>query len=467
MTPRTMQMRSAAAFGVAAIAASLIAAACALPRHRVTGVNIPDNTANEPRTDARRPGSTANDPDGRRANDPRRQPLPEPGPMPPYSPPMPDPGRVSAAALAPEPALDLRLVLQGRIDSLVRASKFPGVVLGVALPDGSSYTIAGGYADTTKKEQMRPDARLLLGSVGKTFFSAVALQLVSEGRLDLDAPISQYLGDEPWFSRVPNAQQITVRNLMNHTSGLVRYEFNPKVTQAMTADADKTFTPAERISYILDTAPPFLAGQGWQYSDTNYIVLGMIVEKITGTPYYTLIRRRILEPLKLRNTIPSDRRTLPGVVQGYAGPNNEFGGRDAMWENGKMIVNPQMEWAGGGFASTADDLARWAKTLYGTNTVLKDDIRTQLVTGVPAQGLGRNATYGLGAIIVPTDLGPSYGHSGFFPGYLTEVRYYPEYDFAISIIFNTSAPRVIRPAPATLLQDMARTVAGTLKKRGP
>jgi D-alanyl-D-alanine carboxypeptidase len=360
----------------------------------------------------------------------------------------------------------LQQTLQARVDSLVAASKFPGVIVGVSLADGTTFAVAGGQADTALDQKMKPDARTLLGSVGKTYFAAVALQLVSEGKLDLDAPISKYLGGEPWFSRVPNANQITVRNLMNHTSGLVRYEFNPKVTEAITADPDKTFTPAERVSYILDTAPPFLAGQGWQYSDTNYIVLGMIIEKITGTPAYTLIQRRILDPLKLKNTIPSDRRELPGVVQGYAGPNNDFGRKDAMWENGRMIMNPQMEWAGGGFASTADDLARWARLLYGGD-VIKEPVKTQFLTPVPAQGLGRGAGYGLGVIVVPTDLGPSHGHSGFFPGYLTEVRYYPEYGFAVSIHFNTSVGRAIGRSPATLLQDFARTVAETQKKRAP
>lgn len=351
----------------------------------------------------------------------------------------------------------LRNALQARLDSLAAASRFPGVVIGVSLADGATGALAAGMADTALHQPMRPEARLLLGSVGKTFFSAVALQLVAEGRIDLDAPISRYLGTEPWFSRVPNAQYITVRMLMNHTSGLVRYEFNPAVTQAMTADANKVWTPAERVSYILDTEPPFLAGQGWQYSDTNYIVLGMIVEHVTGQDYYELIRRRILEPLSLRNTIPSDRRVLPGVVQGYAGPRNDFGGKDAMIESGAMIVNPQMEWAGGGFASTADDLARWARTLY-SGAFLPPMMMTELLNGVPAR-LGRDVKYGLGVIITPTDLGEARGHSGFFPGYLTEVRYYVDQGFAVSIIFNTSVQQAIGRNQATLLHDLARTVA--------
>jgi D-alanyl-D-alanine carboxypeptidase len=402
------------------------------------------------------------------AQKPDQPTLPQPSPQPNPSlagTPKQSPAEALAAVLRRPHGSSLREALQWRIDSLVAASNFPGVVLGVSLSDGTTFAVAGGYADTAKNIRMRPDARMLLGSVGKTYFSAVALDLVDDGKLDLDAPISKYLGDEPWFNRIPNANDITVRMLMNHTSGLVRYEFNPKVTAAITADPDKEFTPEERISYILDTAPPFAAGQGWQYSDTNYIVLGMIVEKITDNSYYTLIRRRILNPLSLSNTIPSNNRKLVGVVQGYAGPNNPFGGKDAMWEDGRMIMNPQMEWAGGGFAATAGELAFWARNLYG-GTVLSEKMKKELFTTVPAPALGRGVGYGLGVISAPTDLGQSWGHSGFFPGYLTEVRYYPEFDFAVSMLFNTSVARSLGKSPSTLLQDMARTVAMSQKRRG-
>src|SRR6185369_2154040 len=167
---------------------------------------------------------------------------------------------------------------------------------------------------------MRPTDRMLQGSVGKTYVAAVAMQLVGEGKLDLDAKIERYLGREPWFGRLPNAHDITVRQLMRHTSGLVRYEFQPAATAALRANPFKEWAPEERLSYILDSKAPFAAGQGWEYSDTNYIVLGMIIERLLGEPYYAAVRKRVLEPLALRNTLPSDRRALPGVVVGYAGP---------------------------------------------------------------------------------------------------------------------------------------------------
>ena len=117
------------------------------------------------------------------------------------------------------------------------------------------------------------------------------MQLIEAGTLDLDAPISKYLGTRSWFRRLPNADAITVRHLMTHTSGLVRYEMNPAFTADLRAQPDKAWTPEEEIAYLLDATPPFAAGQGWDYSDTNYIVLGMIIESITGTKLYDEVQR--------------------------------------------------------------------------------------------------------------------------------------------------------------------------------
>ena len=109
---------------------------------------------------------------------------------------------------------------------------------------------------------MKPNDRMLAGSVGKTFAAATALQLVKEGKIGLDDRIEKYLGREPWFARLPNAKEITVRQLMNHTSGLVRYEFKDQFTKDLTANPEKVWKPAELIAYLLDEKPPFAAGQG-------------------------------------------------------------------------------------------------------------------------------------------------------------------------------------------------------------
>src|SRR6185503_6725524 len=235
----------------------------------------------------------------------------------------------------------LKTALQLKLEEWHKAGTFPGATVGVVLANGESFGLAVGYSDVPAKTPMKPGDRMLAGSVGKTFAAATALQLVKEGKINLDDKVEKYLGSEPWFSRLPNAKDITVRQLMNHTSGLVRYEFKDKFTKDLTANPEKRWQPAELLAYLLDEKAPFAAGQGWDYSDTNYIVLGMIIEKVTRKTFYDEANRRLIKPLKLTNTIPQDGLRLAGVVQGYAGPNNPFGGKDEMIQAGKFIINPQ------------------------------------------------------------------------------------------------------------------------------
>jgi D-alanyl-D-alanine carboxypeptidase len=362
---------------------------------------------------------------------------------------------LSQAALQPHAlaAAQLKQKLQQKLDEWHAAGKFPGATLGVILADGTNFGLATGLSDLTLKKPMTPRDRLLQGSVGKTYVAAVALQLVQEGKLGLDDKIERYLGQEPWFTRLPNAPDITVRMLMNHTSGLVRYEFNPKFLADLTANPAKVWKPLEEIAYLFDTKAAFAAGQGWDYSDTNYIVLGMIIERLTKSTYYRQVRKRILNPLKLTDTVPSDSRHIPGLAQGYAGEKNPFGGADAMLVNGAFAINPQFEWTGGGMASTSAELARWGKLLY-EGKAFDPSLLSEMFNGVPAR-LGPETKYGLGVIIRPTSLGLAYGHSGFFPGYLTEMLYFPAHKFALALQINTSVGSKVGRSPLRVLLEFA------------
>src|SRR5688572_26336742 len=184
--------------------------------------------------------------------------------------------------------------LQQRLDSLHAAGQFAGAQIGVALPDGSVIALATGFADTAKKEAMTPRHLQMQGSVGKTYASALALQLIHEGKIDLEAPISKYLASEPWFSRLPNAQSITVRQLMNHTSGLVRYEFNERFTTDLSAAPDRVSKPQDLVAYILDTQAPSAAGHGWDHSAPNSLVPGIIIAKVPRRTYSAPMPQRVL-----------------------------------------------------------------------------------------------------------------------------------------------------------------------------
>ena len=346
--------------------------------------------------------------------------------------------------------------LQATFDERHKAGTFPGGTAGFVLADGSSFGIAVGVSDRTTKAPMTPADRLLLGSVGKTYVSAVALQMIHAKQFALDDTLDKFFARESWLSRIANASQISVRHLMTHTSGLVRYEFNPQFTKDLTANPDKVWSGEDRLAYLFDAKPPFAPGAGWEYSDTNYIVLGMIIERVGKRPFYEQLRTRILEPHGLKDTVPADSRRVPGLVQGYAGANNPFGGSDEMIEDGKFAVNPQFEWTGGGLAVTALDLAKWGKILY-EGKAFAPEMLPKLLDGVPAR-LGPEAKYGLGVIIRPSPLGLTYGHSGFMPGYQTELVYFPDHKLSIAVQVNSSAPRSTVKSLRAFVMDFAQIV---------
>jgi D-alanyl-D-alanine carboxypeptidase len=350
-------------------------------------------------------------------------------------------GSVSSAGPAPVCA-PLQAWTRAYVDSLRTARGIPGMVVAVATDGGTVFTVASGYADTAAAVPLRGDDLLLAGSVGKTFFAALALEMADRGDLDVDAPLTRYLGDEPWLARVPRAEVMTIRHLMTHTSGLVRYEFQDAFIRDLLAEPDRVWDPRDQVAYILDQDPPFAPGEGWEYSDTNYLVVAMVLERILGRPAYDEIRTRLLEPNGLAHVRPSTSRSIPGLVQGYGGPENPFGGYDAMIVDGRFVFNPQFEWAGGGYAVSGEDLARWAvlygKELAGPRALAPDG-------AVAAPQLGRGMEYGLGVMKRPSPAGVAVGHAGYFPGYLTEMWYYPEVGVGVSAMVNTSHFPVVGP----------------------
>ena len=368
-----------------------------------------------------------------------------------FTPFMGSPFMGSAHTQQQAPAADPTARIQAAIETWRAANGSPGVSVGIAGRDGVVTAIAAGPADKATQRPLSTSDLLMTGSTGKTFFAAVALQLIDEGKLDLNAPISKYLGKKPWFSRLPNAADITVRMLMTHTSGLVRYEMNPKFTADLRANPDKAWTPEEEIAYLLDATPPFPAGKGWDYSDTNYIVLGLIMEGITGTKLYDEVQRRFLAPHKLREVVPTTSRRIAGLAPGYAGAKDPLGLPDEVLVNGVFVINPQFEWTGGGYATSARALARWGHLLYTAQAISPKLRDLMIAEAVPAR-LGPETRYGLGVIVRPTTpAGRSWGHSGFFPGYQTELVHFPDTGVTIAIQINSSATR----GPLRLVYDIA------------
>ena len=357
----------------------------------------------------------------------------------------------------------LRRAVQAKLDELRAGAEFPGATVGFAMPDGGAASVASGLADVEKKIPLAPSDRMLSGSIGKTYVAAVALQLVQEGKLNLDEKIERWLGREPWFDRLPNARQLSVRMLMNHTSGIPEHVLEKEFNSALQKSPDKIWAPAELIAYILDREPLFAAGQGWSYADTNYILVGMIIEKITRKTFYSELDRRILKPLKLARTSPSDSRTLAGLVPGYSRPNSPFGYEGRMILDGRFVLNPQFEWTGGGLVTTAEDLARWAKALY-EGRAFKKELLTGMLDAVPAK-TGKGDKYGLGVQVRQSEWGPSLGHGGWFPGYISEMEYFPERRISVAIQFNTDAMRAIKRSPRAYIAEIMRVITGEIDNK--
>lgn len=355
----------------------------------------------------------------------------------------------------------LRQRVQEKLSALKAEATFPGATVGFILADGRSTGVSVGYADLESKTPLKPTDRLLAGSIGKTFVAAVTLQLVEEGKIGLDNRLESWLGKESWFIRLPNAHDLTMRHLMTHSSGLPEYFEMRGANKALLEDPDRVWKPAELVAFVLDAKPLFAAGKGWAYADTNYVLVGMVVEKATGKPLFDEIMRRLLQPLKLERTIPSDRRSLPEVAVGYSMPRSPFGVEGRMIKEGRFVLNPQFEYAGGGLASTPEDLARWSKALYEGKVFKKQETLATLLTGVDAssgRGGGKGTKYGLGVQIRESPWGMSFGHGGWFPGYLSEMEYYPDHKVAIAVQFNTDAARTIKKGLRAYISDIAKII---------
>ncbi len=355
----------------------------------------------------------------------------------------------------------LRASVRLRLEELRGDAAFPGMTAGFVLRDGRSASVAVGVAELEQKTPMKPNDRMLAGSIGKTFFSAVALQLVAEGKLDLDSPIKNWLADQPWFDRLPNHADITLRMLMNHTSGVPEHVLDRAFIARVRNEPDKKWTPPELVAYVLGKKPLFLAGEGWSYADTNYILAGMIIERVTGNDLYALVDRRLLGPQHLAMTSPSTSRVIAGLIPGHSAKGSPFGIEGPSIRDGRVLFNPQCEWAGGGFVSTSEDLARWAHALYGAS-VLSDKSRQSLTArGVPAK-TGRGDEYGLGVQIRLSPWGKSLGHGGWFPGYLSEMEYFPGAGLAVAVQFNSDDMRSLRKPPRFYVAEVARTILASI-----
>lgn len=331
---------------------------------------------------------------------------------------------------------------------------FPGATVAIALPDGRVMGFATGFADLEKTIPMPVEARMPAGSIGKTFVAAVVLGMVADGKLDLDDSVARWLGDEPWFERLPNGGTMTLRHLLNHSSGLIDHVFdeasgfaNDFRAQFDPDHATDALEPREFVQYALDQEPLFRAGEGFHYSETGYILAGMVIEKAGGSSYYDELDRRLLQPLGLMQTSGMNRRAFTGLVPGYAPKARAlFGSPYKVADAGVFAFDPSLEWTGGGLVTNSQDLVRWAKALF-EGRAISPRYLDEMVNSIaqPEQGrdaAGRTFGYGLGVNVVGTSYGTVYRHGGFFPGYNSMLVYFPDRGIAVAMQINADATKI-------------------------
>jgi D-alanyl-D-alanine carboxypeptidase len=338
-------------------------------------------------------------------------------------------GSAPAVAVAPVRADEggfpqLTPAVARQLDDAVREvlaeAKVPGVMVALSAPGKGEYVRAFGVADKATGAPMATDMNMRIGSETKTFTVTAVLQLVDQGKIGLDDPIGKYLGG------VPNGDRITLRQLAEMRSGLASYSENPAFFKALTTDPRRPFTPQELLDYAFKGQKPVLSepGEKFFYCNTNLILLGLLVEKITGEDLADYINDKVVKPAGLHHTLFPEGNEFPEPhAHGYTNQTATGKVEDATdW-------NPSWGWAAGAMSSDLADLRSWAKTL-ATGTLLTPQTqaeRLKVIDALPGAG------YGLGIFNIQGWI----GHNGSLPGYEALSVYLPESQATLVVLLNT------------------------------
>jgi D-alanyl-D-alanine carboxypeptidase len=338
--------------------------------------------------------------------------------------------------------------LQLELDRVRRQLGIPGVSVTIVFPDGTRWTGVSGLADVATKQLVTPDTAFALASMSKTFTSALILQLVDEGRLRLTDPAIAVL--PPLQLKID--RRITVAMLLNHTSGLADYFLNPKIDGPLQKHPSIAWTVDQTLSYVgKPLSPP---GRAWHYSNTNYFLLGLIAERVTGTPYAELVRTRLLAPAGLGATwVQTGEAARAALAHGYRLPGTKLTVTPIDLDDGSGIApfRSVVSAAGGAgsLAATSGDLATWGRALYGGRVLGPTG------TGLLLSGFSKTTnyqpgvSYGYGVQALSIDGHPSLGHSGRLLGFRGAVRHFPVDGLTIAVLTNQS-----RADPAVIVRRL-------------
>jgi D-alanyl-D-alanine carboxypeptidase len=347
---------------------------------------------------------------------------------------------VGPSANAETTATRTRGVVQERLDGLVRADGFPAALAAVRSPDGRTRNYTAGVADLSSGARVPVDGQVRIASNTKMFTATVVLQLVGEGRIALDAPIERYL---PKLVRGEgiDGRNITVRQLLQHTSGLPDYDQH--IVRDYFAVRHTYFEPRELIDLALAEKALFAPGTGWEYSNTNYLVAGLLVQKVTGRPISEEITNRIIKRIGLRHTY------WPAVgdqtIRGRH-PKGYFAAKPGEALVDVTEMDPSMAWAAGQLIGTPSDLNRFLTALLGGELLEPAQLKEmQTTVEAPDASVRGDTRYGLGLAMFRLSCGGfAWSHGGDAPGY--ETRNAATTDGRAAAIAVTALPRTLEAA---------------------
>jgi len=336
------------------------------------------------------------------------------------------------AATSPAAAQDQ--TLQTTLDSLRRAIGARGATAAVIFPDGRVWTGASGEAWAGRAAT--PATLFELGSITKTYSAALILRLAIAGRLTLDDTLARFLPD------FPNARGVTLRQLLNHTSGIFNVTEDARYIPALIQNPARRWTAEDQFQFV--GAPTFAPGTGWRYSNTGYLLLGLVAQQVGGANVVTLIRRELLTPLGLSHTFfEPDDTVSTEKAHAFVDVNKDGTAEDlsALIPRTAFIT---AAWTAGAITATAENAARWMRALH-EGPLLDQRSRAEMQTTVKRPDGNR---HGLGLLIIgegPTMLS---GHLGNSAGFSAAAFHAPALGITVALLTNADAIAMREPARA-------------------
>lgn len=314
--------------------------------------------------------------------------------------------------------------IQPFLDNLVRKEKLPGAVLLVSGPQGRQIAVSG-VANRETREPMSANTRFYIASSGKLVTAAVIQQMLLDRRFKLSDPIFGWVKDIKGIGKLRNVRTATIEQLLKHRSGLAEY-YTDDFEEAAAGQPDKRWSVEESLGFAFGEEAMSKAGREYNYSDTNYVLLGRLIEQVDQAAYAASVLRRIFDPLGLTSTTIGATRGDAGLAHGYAAAGrNQF--EDVSYLGWNAITGD------GAVVTTVSDYETFLLALFRDARLLPAKVVAQMCS---AQAEDPDSGYGLGCMVEDTPWGEAWGHDGSISGFNAETWYIPE--IGVTVVFFTN-----------------------------